>query len=68
MRKIPVLVGALLLILGIVAESLYITSARVAYNGLVLSTNTYLVSGIIAIFLGFILTWTGVKIPKVRVP
>jgi len=62
-----VLVGAILLLLGIATESLYITSSRVAYNGLTLSTNTYLVSGIIAIFLGFILTWTGVKIPKVRI-
>ncbi len=68
MRKITVLVGSLLLILGIVAESMYVVGAGVASNGLTLSQSTYLVSGIIAIIFGFILTWSGVKIPKVRVP
>lgn len=68
MRKITVLVGTLLLILGIVAESLYVITAQVASNGVTLTQSTYLVSGIIAIILGFILTLSGVKIPKVRVP
>ncbi len=56
------------MILGIVAESMYVVGAGVASNGLTLSQSTYLVSGIIAIIFGFILTWSGVKIPKVRVP
>ncbi len=68
MRRITVLVGSLLLILGIFAESLYVVGAGVASNGLTLSQSTYLVTGIIAIILGFILTWSGVRMPKVRVP
>ncbi len=68
MRRITVLVGSLLLILGIFAESLYVIGDGVASNGLALSQSTYLVMGIIAIILGFILTWSGVRMPKVRVP
>lgn len=53
--------------LGIISEALYITTSNVAYASTVV-TNSYLVLGIIAIFLGLILTVTSAKIPKVRVP
>ncbi len=67
MRKVMLLIGLVFLFLGIISEALYITTSNVAYASTVV-TNSYLVLGIIAIFLGLILTVTSAKIPKVRVP
>ncbi len=67
MRKVMLLIGLVFLFLGIISEALYITTSNVAYASTVVA-NSYLVLGIIAIFLGLILTVTSAKIPKVRVP
>jgi hypothetical protein len=67
MRKFMVLVGSLFVLLGIAAESLYIISARVAYNGVSISANTYMVTGLFLLVIGLILTLSGARIPKIRV-
>src|SRR5207249_8431779 len=66
MRKLTLLIGVILLLAGVIAEALYITSARVAYSGIV--ANIYLISEIICILIGFILMLASVRIPKLRVP
>ena len=63
-----VLIGAIFVLLGIAAESLYIISARVAYNGAAISTNAYMISGLFLIILGFLLTLSGARISKIRIP
>jgi hypothetical protein len=68
MRKLMVLIGAVFVLLGIVAESLYITSAKVAYAGATISANTYMISGLFLIALGLVLTLSGARIPKIRIP
>jgi uncharacterized membrane protein len=68
MRRLIVLVGAIFVLLGIAAESLYVISARVAYNGATISTNAYMISGLFLIFLGFLLTLSGARISKIRIP
>jgi hypothetical protein len=67
MRKFMVLVGSLFVLLGIAAESLYVISARVAYNGVSISANTYMVTGLFLLVIGLILTLSGARIPKIRV-
>jgi len=67
MRKVMVLIGAMFVLLGIAAESLYVINEKVAYNGATISANTYLIPGLFLIVLGLILTISGVRIPKVRV-
>ena len=67
MRKVMFLIGLFLLLAGIAAEAMYITTSRVAYNSVVWS-DSYLVTGILFIILGFILTLSSVKMPKIRVP
>jgi hypothetical protein len=66
MRKLSLLIGAILLFSGIVAEAVYITTARVAYSGIV--ANIYLTGGILFILIGFMLMLASVRIPKLRVP
>ena len=66
MRKLTLLIGVTLLLVGVIAEALYITTARVAYSGIV--ANTYLTAGILFVLMGFILMLASVKIPKLRVP
>ena len=66
MRKLTLLIGVTLLVVGVIAEALYITTARVAYSGIV--ANTYLTAGTLFILIGFILILASVKIPKIRVP
>ncbi len=61
------LIGLALLLAGIVSEAMYITTSNVAYAGGV-SSNSYMVLGVISILIGFIFTLTSVKMPKVRVP
>ena len=65
MRKLTLLIGVILLLSGVVAEALYITTARVAYSGIV--ANIYLTSGILFILMGFMLMLASVRIPKLRV-
>ena len=65
MRKLALLIGVILLLAGDVAEALYITTARVAYGGIV--ANIYLTSGILFILIGFMLMLASVRIPKLRV-
>ena len=66
MRKLTLLIGVILLFSGVIAEALYITTARVAYGGVV--ANIYLTGGILFILIGFILMLASVRIPKLRVP
>ena len=63
-----VLIGAVFVLLGIVAEGLYFASAQIGYNGATISTNTYLISGLFLIVLGLVLTLSGSRIPKIRIP
>jgi len=65
MRKLTLLIGLILLLSGVIAEALYITTARVAYSGIV--ANIYLTSGILFIMIGFMLILASVRIPKLRV-
>ena len=67
MRKIMLLLGLFLLLAGIFAEAMYITTSKVAYSSVVWS-DSYLVTGILFIVVGFILTLSSVKMPKIRVP
>jgi hypothetical protein len=67
MRKFMVLVGSLFVLLGIAAESLYVISARVAYSGVSISANTYMITGLFLLIVGLILTLSGARIPKIRV-
>ena len=67
MRKLVLLFGLFLLLAGVAAEALYITTSKVAYSSVVWS-DSYLVTGILFIIVGFILTLSSVKIPKIRVP
>jgi hypothetical protein len=65
MRKPTLLIGVILILSGVIAEALYITTARVAYSGIV--ANIYLTSGILFIMIGFTLMLASVRIPKLRV-
>jgi uncharacterized membrane protein len=67
MRKIMFLFGLFLLLAGIIAESMYIYTSKVAYSSPVWS-DSYLVTGILFIIVGFILTLSSVKMAKIRVP
>jgi hypothetical protein len=66
MRKLTLLIGMILLFSGIIAESVYITTARIAYSGIV--ANIYLTGGILFILVGFLFLLASVRIPKLRVP
>jgi membrane protein implicated in regulation of membrane protease activity len=59
--------GVILLLAGVIAEAIYITTSGVAY-GNTLASDSYMVTGILFIIVGFILTLSSVKIPNVRVP
>jgi hypothetical protein len=66
MRKLMLLIGVILLLAGVIAESMYVVASRVAYSGPV--ADIYLTSGIFFIILGFVLMLASVRIPKLRVP
>ena len=66
MRKLTLLIGAILLLAGIMAEAMYVITNKVAYSGIV--ADAYLTGGILFIMLGFVLMLASVKIPKLRVP
>lgn len=59
------LIGITLLLLGVIAESMYVVSSRVAYNGPTLTTDVYMLSGIISLLLGGILLLASVRIPEI---
>ena len=68
MRRFMVLIGAVFVLLGIVAESLRISNERVAYYGATIYPNAYMISSLFLIFLGLALTLSGARIPKIRIP
>ena len=65
MRKFSGFLGIALLLAGIFSLTMYVTNARVAYQNASL-TDSYLVLGVIALFIGFVFMLTSVKIPKVH--
>jgi len=67
MRKTMLLTGITLLLLGVIAESMYVVSSKVAYSGPTLTTDFYFVSGIICILLGGLLILASVRIPEIHV-
>jgi hypothetical protein len=66
MRKLMLLIGAILLFTGVIAEAMYVITNKVAYSGVV--ADAYLTGGIFFMLIGFILMLASVKIPKLRVP
>jgi hypothetical protein len=66
LRKFSGFLGIVLLLAGIFSLTMYVTTTRVAYQDAAL-TNSYLVLGIIALFIAFIFMLTSVKIPKVHI-
>jgi len=66
MRKLMLLIGAILLFTGVIAEAMYVITNKVAYSGVV--ADAYLTGGAFFILIGFILLLASVKIPKLRVP
>lgn len=66
MRKFSGFLGIALLLAGIYSEIMYITTTRLPYQDAIVA-NTYLVLGLIAIFIGFIFMLTSVKVPRVHV-
>jgi drug/metabolite transporter (DMT)-like permease len=66
MRKLMLLMGVILLLVGVVAEAMYIITNKVAYSGIV--SDIYLTLGIFFVLIGFILMLASVRIPKLRVP
>ena len=66
MRIVPVTLGGLLLIGGIVLEALGIANSKVSLLGTALSQNTSLAAGVVSLILGFILLYAGVRIPKIQ--
>jgi len=67
MRKTTFLIGITLLLFGVIAESMYVVSSKVAYNGPTLTTDIYMVSGIISLLLGGILLLASVRIPEIHI-
>jgi len=67
MRKTMFLIGITLLLFGVTGESIYVVSSKVAYNGPTLTTDIYMVSGIISLLLGGILLLASVRIPEIHI-
>jgi hypothetical protein len=67
LRKISLIIGIVLLLIGVVSEAMYITTSNVAYGNTVVSS-AYLTLGILFIIVGFIFTLSSAKIPKIHVP
>ncbi len=66
MKSLIALVGALLLIAGIVVEGLYTAGTRLVISGVTISRNTSLVSGIVVIFVGLLFIFVTMRIPKLQ--
>ncbi len=58
--------GAVLLLAGIVFEGFYVTNYQFMLYGTQVTQSTYLVTGLIFIAVGLLLSWAGVKIPKLQ--
>jgi hypothetical protein len=67
MRKTMFLIGITLLLFGVIAESMYVVSSKVAYNGPTLTADVYMLSGIILLLLGGILLLASVRIPEIHI-
>lgn len=59
-----VIIGVLLLIAGVAFEALYFSSGN--FPGTTVTPNTWLATGIVFILGGLLLSWAGLRIPKVR--
>ena len=66
MRIVMMIVGAILLLIGIFLEGMYLAKTIVLYNGAPLLENTFLASGIVLLLAGLLFVWAGLKIPKVQ--
>ncbi len=66
MRTSLVIIGALLLLAGIVLEGFYIADSQFTFSGTPISENTYLVTGVVFMLAGLLLSWAGLRIPKVQ--
>jgi len=66
MRVVPVTLGVLFLIGGIVLEALGIANSKVSLLGTAISQNTAFGAGVVSLMLGFILLYAGVRIPKIQ--
>jgi len=66
MRIGLVIIGLFLLIAGIAFESLYLTNSQVNFSGAIVSQSTWLATGIVFILGGLLLSWAGLRIPKVQ--
>jgi len=66
MRIVPVSLGILFLIGGIVLEALYIANSKPSLLGTTISQNMSLGAGVVSLILGFILLYAGVRIPKIQ--
>ncbi len=66
MKSLIAVVGALLLIAGIVAEGLYTAGTRLAISGMTLSRNTTLISGIALILVGLLFILVALRIPRLQ--
>lgn len=65
MRKFSGFLGIALLLAGIFSLTMYVSTSRVAYQNASF-TDSYLVLGIISLFIGFIFMLTSVRIPQVH--
>ena len=66
MRIVFGIVGGILLLAGIVLEGFYLANSHFVFYGTVISQNTYLVTGAVFIIAGLLVSWAGLKIPKVQ--
>jgi len=66
MRMGLLIIAVLLLIAGIAFESLYVTNSQVSFSGTTVSQSTWLATGIVFILGGLLLSWAGLRIPKVQ--
>ncbi len=66
MRIGLVIVGAILLLAGIVLEGFYLANYQLNFSGTPISQNTWLVTGVVFIIAGLLFAWAAVKIPKIQ--
>lgn len=66
MKSLVAVIGALLLIAGIVVEGLYTAGTRLVISGVTISRNTTLVSGVALIFIGLLFIFVALRIPKLQ--
>ncbi len=66
MKSLIAVVGALLLIAGIVVEGLYTAGTRLVIPGVTISRNTTLIAGVALIFVGLLFILVALRIPQLR--